>query len=54
MRPSCSVTIGVATTGQRLTLVTRYGYDQFNANAAEQFTNLLIAGHENHSSAAQG
>lgn len=40
---SCSVAIGVATSGQRLALVTRYRYDQFNADAAEDFTDLLIA-----------
>lgn len=40
---SCSVAIGVATVGQRLSLVTRYRYDQFDAAAAEEFTDLLIA-----------
>ncbi|HEY6425321.1 MAG TPA: condensation domain-containing protein [Pseudonocardiaceae bacterium] len=39
---ACSVAIGVATTGQRLTLVTRYRYEQFDAAAAEEFTDLLI------------
>jgi NRPS condensation-like uncharacterized protein len=41
--PSCSVAIGVATSGQRLALVTRYRDDQFDADAAEAFTDLLIA-----------
>jgi len=41
--PSCSVSIGVATSGQRLSLVTRYRHGQFGANAAEEFTDLLIA-----------
>jgi NRPS condensation-like uncharacterized protein len=41
--PACSVAIGVATIEQRLTLVTRYRYDQFDADAAEEFTDLLIA-----------
>ena len=40
--PDCSVAIGVATSGQRLALVTRYRYEQFDADAAEQFTDLLI------------
>ncbi|MGH3901750.1 MAG: condensation domain-containing protein [Pseudonocardiaceae bacterium] len=40
--PTCSVAIGVATIGQRLSLVARYRYDQFNADAAEEFTDLLI------------
>ncbi|MDQ4091871.1 MAG: condensation domain-containing protein [Actinomycetota bacterium] len=40
--PACSVAIGVATNGQRLALVTRYRYEQFDADAAEEFTNLLI------------
>ena len=41
--PACSVAIGVATIDQRLTLVTRYRYDQFDATAAEEFTDLLVA-----------
>ncbi|MGH3910787.1 MAG: hypothetical protein ACRDRM_08130, partial [Pseudonocardiaceae bacterium] len=41
--PTCSVAIGVATSGQRLALVTRYRRDQFDAAAAEKFTDLLIA-----------
>jgi NRPS condensation-like uncharacterized protein len=40
---SCSVAIGVATVGQRLSLVARYRRDQFDAVAAEEFTDLLIA-----------
>ncbi|MGH3975485.1 MAG: condensation domain-containing protein, partial [Pseudonocardiaceae bacterium] len=34
--PSCSVAIGVATVGQRLSLVTRYRYEQFDADAAKE------------------
>ncbi|MGH3936360.1 MAG: condensation domain-containing protein [Pseudonocardiaceae bacterium] len=41
--PTCSVAIGVATTGQRLSLVVRYRYEQFDADAAAEFTDLLIA-----------
>lgn len=41
--PSCRVSIGVATSGQRLGLVTRYRDEQFDADAAEEFTDLLIA-----------
>ncbi|MGH4024990.1 MAG: condensation domain-containing protein, partial [Pseudonocardiaceae bacterium] len=41
--PACSVAIGVATVGQRLTLVTRYRHDHFDAAAADEFTDLLIA-----------
>ncbi|MDQ4033387.1 MAG: condensation domain-containing protein [Actinomycetota bacterium] len=41
--PTCSVAIGVATSGQRLALVTRYRYEQFDTGAAEEFTDLLIA-----------
>ena len=41
--PTCSVAIGVATSGARLALVTRYRRDQFDADAAEEFTNLLIS-----------
>jgi NRPS condensation-like uncharacterized protein len=41
--PACSVSVGVATSGQRLSLVARYRYEQFDANAAEEFTDLLIA-----------
>ncbi len=41
--PACSVSIGVATNGQRLALVARYRYEQFDAHAAEEFTDLLIA-----------
>ncbi|MGH3798689.1 MAG: hypothetical protein ACRDTD_00875, partial [Pseudonocardiaceae bacterium] len=44
---SCSVAIGVATVGQRLSLVARYRHDQFDADAAEEFTDLLIAQVEN-------
>ena len=40
---SCSVAIGVATVGRRLSLVTRYRNDQFDAAGAEEFTDLLIA-----------
>jgi NRPS condensation-like uncharacterized protein len=41
--PTCSVAIGVATIGQRLSLVARYRYEQFDADAAKEFTDLLIA-----------
>ncbi|MGH3770642.1 MAG: condensation domain-containing protein [Pseudonocardiaceae bacterium] len=41
--PACSVSVGVATSGVRLSLVTRYRYQQFGADAAEEFTDLLIA-----------
>lgn len=41
--PTCSVAVGVATTAGRLTLVTRYRYGQFDADAAEEFTDLLMA-----------
>lgn len=41
--PTCSVAIGVATSGGRLALVTRYRRDQFDACAAAEFTDLLIA-----------
>lgn len=41
--PTCSVAIGVATVGQRLSLVARYRYDQFDAGAAEEFIDLLTA-----------
>lgn len=40
---ACSVSIGVATSGQRLSLVARYRYDQFDADAAEEFTDLLVS-----------
>lgn len=41
--PACTVAIGVATVGDRLNLVTRYRYDQFDVVAAGQFTDLLLA-----------
>ncbi|MGH4021035.1 MAG: condensation domain-containing protein [Pseudonocardiaceae bacterium] len=41
--PACTVGIGVVTSGQRLALVTRYRYEQFDARAAEEFTDLLMA-----------
>jgi NRPS condensation-like uncharacterized protein len=40
--PTCSVCLGVATSGARLALVVRYRYEQFDADAAEEFTDLLI------------
>jgi NRPS condensation-like uncharacterized protein len=40
---ACTVAIGVVTVGQRLSLVARYRYDQFDAGAAAEFTDLLIA-----------
>ncbi|MFN2496330.1 MAG: condensation domain-containing protein [Pseudonocardiaceae bacterium] len=49
--PACGAAIGVATIGDRLTLVTRYRQDQFDAGAAAEFTDLLIShltGHRGH------
>ncbi|MDQ4103648.1 MAG: hypothetical protein M3186_08055 [Actinomycetota bacterium] len=40
--PACSLSIGVVTTGARLALVTRYRDEQFDVDAAEEFTDLLI------------
>ncbi|HKR50403.1 MAG TPA: condensation domain-containing protein [Pseudonocardiaceae bacterium] len=40
---ACTVAIGVVTAGQRLSLVARYRYSQFDAGAAAEFTDLLIA-----------
>jgi NRPS condensation-like uncharacterized protein len=40
--PACSVSIGVATSGVRLALVSRYRNEQFDVDAAEAFTDLLI------------
>lgn len=39
---SCSVAIGIATSGRQLTLVTRYRREQFDAHAAAEFTDLLL------------
>lgn len=41
--PACSVSVGVATREKRLSLVTRYRHEQFDARAAEEFTDLLIS-----------
>lgn len=41
--PTCSFSVGVATCEQRLSLVARYRHEQFDARAAEQFTDLLIS-----------
>ncbi|MGH3851794.1 MAG: hypothetical protein ACRDRT_19255, partial [Pseudonocardiaceae bacterium] len=41
--PTCSVAVGVITSGQRLSLVTRYRHEQFDTAAAEEFTDLLIS-----------
>lgn len=41
--PSCSVSIGVATSGQRLALVARYRHEQFDAAAAEEFIDQFMA-----------
>ncbi|MGH3796392.1 MAG: condensation domain-containing protein [Pseudonocardiaceae bacterium] len=41
--PACSVAVGVATVGERLALVIRYRHEQFDAGAAEEFTDLLVA-----------
>lgn len=40
--PTCSVAVGVATCGDQLTLVTRYRHEQFDATAAERFTDALV------------
>jgi NRPS condensation-like uncharacterized protein len=41
--PSCRVSIGVATSGKRLALVARYRHEQFDAAAAEEFIDQLMA-----------
>lgn len=41
--PTCSVAIGICTVGRRLMLVNRYRHEQFDTDAAEEFTDLLIA-----------
>jgi NRPS condensation-like uncharacterized protein len=41
--PTCSVSIGVVTSGKRLSMVTRYRHEQFDARAAPEFTDLLIS-----------
>jgi NRPS condensation-like uncharacterized protein len=41
--PACSFALGVATSGNRFSVVARYRYEQFDAQAAEEFTDLLIA-----------
>lgn len=41
--PTCSVAIGIATCDDQLTLVTRYRHEQFDAAAAESFTDSLIS-----------
>ncbi|HEY2764404.1 MAG TPA: condensation domain-containing protein [Pseudonocardiaceae bacterium] len=41
--PTCSVAIGIITSGRRLSLVTRYRNDQFDTEAAAEFTDLLIS-----------
>jgi NRPS condensation-like uncharacterized protein len=41
--PTCTVSVGVATCEQRLSLVARYRYEQFDARAAEDFIDLLIS-----------
>ena len=40
---TCTVSVGVATCEQRLSLVVRYRHEQFDARAAEEFTDLLIS-----------
>lgn len=40
--PTCSVAIGIATCGTRLSLVTRYRHEQFDPPAAGRFTDLFI------------
>lgn len=41
--PTCSLSVGVATCEQRLSLVARYRHEQFDARAAEDFVDLLIS-----------
>lgn len=41
--PTCTLSVGVATSEQRLSLVARYRYEQFDASAAEDFIDLLIS-----------
>lgn len=41
--PTCSVAIGIITSGRHLSLVTRYRNEQFDTEAAEEFTDLLIS-----------
>jgi len=41
--PTCNLSVGVATCEQRLSLVARYRYEQFDARAAEEFIDLLIS-----------
>ena len=41
--PTCSLSVGVATCEQRLSLVARYRHEQFDARAAEDFTDLLLS-----------
>jgi NRPS condensation-like uncharacterized protein len=40
---ACSVSIGVVTCEQRLSLAARYRYEQFGADAAQEFIDLLIS-----------
>ena len=41
--PTCTLSVGVATSEQRLSLVARYRYEQFDASAAEDFIDLLMS-----------
>lgn len=41
--PTCSVSIGVATSERQLALAARYRHEQFDASAAEEFIDLLIS-----------
>lgn len=41
--PACSVSVGVVTCEQRLSVAARYRYEQFDADAAEEFIDLLVS-----------
>lgn len=41
--PRCTLSVGVATCEQQLSLVAQYRHEQFDARAAEDFTDLLIS-----------
>jgi NRPS condensation-like uncharacterized protein len=41
--PACSVSVGVVTCEQRLSLAARYRYEQFDAAAAGEFIDLLVS-----------
>jgi NRPS condensation-like uncharacterized protein len=41
--PACSVSVGVVTCEQQLSLAARYRYEQFDAGAAEEFIDLFVS-----------